>query len=127
MAGRPVDLALEVRNVAAEPWRQAIVRQLNVGNHWLTTDGARHTYDDGRQRLPAVVAPGERAEVTLRVQAPAEPGRYQLVLDVVQEGVRWFADAGSVPLIVAATVVAPEACADRRCGDRSPPPGPARP
>ena len=63
---------------------------INVGNHWLTADGARHTYDDGRQRLPAVVAPGERAEVTLRVQAPAEPGRYQFVLDVVQEGVRWF-------------------------------------
>ena len=109
VAGRPADLALEVRNVAAEPWRQAIVRQLNVGNHWLTSDGARHTYDDGRQRLPSVVAPGGRAEVTLRVQAPDEPGRYQLVLDVVQEGVRWFANAGSVPLIVAATVVAPEA------------------
>jgi SAM-dependent methyltransferase len=133
-AGRPAELVVEVHNLADQPWRQAIVRQLNVGNHWLTADGGRLRFDDGRQRLPAVIPPAGHAEVTLRVQAPEQPGRYRLVLDVVQEGVRWFADAGSVPTDVEVVVVEPDdapagedVALDPRLRDLVDPNGAARP
>ena len=35
------------------------------------------------------------AEVVLEVTAPDRPGRYLLRLDLVNEGVGWFADGGS--------------------------------
>src|SRR5205807_7586880 len=46
------------------------------------------------------VAPGEEIELALPVTAPSVPGRYQLELDMVQDGVGWFAQRGSPTLRV---------------------------
>jgi hypothetical protein len=70
---------------------------MNVGNHWLAPDGRNIVNDDGRARLPARLGAGEACEATLEVVPPAA-GSYVLQLDVVQEGVRWFASAGSPTL-----------------------------
>jgi hypothetical protein len=61
-------------------------------------------YDDaGEERavtargdLPRTLLPGDGAEV--EVNLPVDelaPGRYRLVLDVLQESVAWFGDGGS--------------------------------
>ena len=54
---------------------------------------------------------GERASVDLLVTAPSSPGTYVLQLDVVQEGVRWFGDAGGAVLEAEIRVVETEATA----------------
>jgi len=59
--------------------------------------------DDGRTLLP-MLAPGEATQCTLTIKAPAHPGAYVVELDVVQEKVRWFAQAGSEPARVALVV-----------------------
>ncbi|HZB46144.1 MAG TPA: hypothetical protein VE360_12900, partial [Pyrinomonadaceae bacterium] len=41
------------------------------------------------------VEPGESVELTLRLRAPAEPGRYVLEFDMVSEHLSWFEDLGS--------------------------------
>jgi hypothetical protein len=41
------------------------------------------------------VWPGESVELTLRLRAPAEPGRYVLEFDMVSEHLSWFEDLGS--------------------------------
>ena len=74
--------------------------QLNVGNHWLTSEGASVQRDDGRCPLPHDVAPGSRADVLLGIKAPGVEGRYQLEVDMVQENVGWFAERGSETLRV---------------------------
>jgi hypothetical protein len=38
---------------------------------------------------------GADLSVDLTVHAPSEPGKYVLVIDLVQEGVQWFAGNGS--------------------------------
>src|SRR5687767_9256301 len=45
--------------------------------------------------LPHDVAPGESAVIEMRMDAPAEPGRYRLEFDMVSEHLAWFEDLGS--------------------------------
>jgi hypothetical protein len=45
-----------------------------------------------RTTLKKPLAPGETAEVTLRLLTPWEPGEYRLRITPVQELVAWFGD-----------------------------------
>lgn len=72
--------------------------QIMLGNHWLDEDGMIIILDDGRSRLPYDVPPGESVEILLKVAAPTQPGNYTLEVDLVQEGVAWFAQKGSKAL-----------------------------
>lgn len=84
-------------------------RKIKLANHWFK-DSAMAVQDDGRSELPVAVAPGESIELDLVVTAPAEPGKYELHLDVVQELVSWWADLGS-PVVTVAVDVRAEAVA----------------
>lgn len=68
---------------------------VTVANHWLDRHGKTIALDDGRATLPADLPPGGSAIVQLEVRAPAKSGSYRLEVDLVQEGVTWFADRGS--------------------------------
>jgi ubiquinone/menaquinone biosynthesis C-methylase UbiE len=105
--GSTATIAAEVQNISSEDWLQRRVAQLNLGNHWLSKNKKdTFIYDDGRSRLPGRFGSGERHTVSLDITAPAAPGIYYLELDVVQEGVRWFKDAGSKTALVPVTVQA---------------------
>ena len=78
---------------------------LAAGNRWLKTDGSLLTNMDGRYGLPRDLAPGEEAEVPLGITAPKTPGDYVLEIDVIQEGVAWFAEKGSPTAKTNITVV----------------------
>ncbi len=45
--------------------------------------------------LPRPVAPGESVAVTSEITLPSEPGAYRVHVDLVDEQVTWFAQAGS--------------------------------
>ncbi len=100
-------IQVRVKNISAQDWGQRKVRQLNLGNHWLKTDGTIFINDDGRSRLPGKLQAGASAVLPLTVQAPVEPGEYWLEVDIVQEGVRWFKNAGSRTLSVPVSVMRP--------------------
>ena len=55
----------------------------------------------GRTTLPRSVSPGETVIVELRVP-PEELERGTLAVDLVREGVHWFADRGSRPFVLPA-------------------------
>lgn len=69
--------------------------QIGIGNHWLDAEGREVIHDDGRAPLASDLRPGERREMELTINAPKEPGEYTLEVDVLQEGVSWFALKGS--------------------------------
>lgn len=109
-AGQTYPLTVVVTNLGAANWPAVGVggwTQITVGNHWSTRGGKLLRLDDGRGRLRDDLGPGESTDVTLFVRAPERPGRYRLDVDVVQEGVGWFADSGSViasrPVVVRGT------------------------
>jgi len=96
--GALVDLGVRLRNASPVAWsRFPGDRALQVGNHWCRASGERLLLDDGRAPVPRALAPGERVELSLRVRTPSAVGRYRLEVDLVLEGVAWFADRGSPP------------------------------
>jgi SAM-dependent methyltransferase len=108
-AGVPQTLRVRVRNASPDTWSGARVPdaagQLRLGNHWLDRRGHPIALDDGRAALPRDVAPGETVECSLEVRPPRRPGAYILELDMVQEGVTWFAERGSTVRRVVAFVI----------------------
>lgn len=106
-AGSKLSLKVRVRNISQCEWKQARVHQLNLANRWRSRDSrGLFIADDGRSRLPGRVQAGEEVELQLEISAPLAAGKYHLELDVVQEGVRWFQDAGSKVAQFEAEVIA---------------------
>ena len=98
-AGSPVAVTLRVRNASDRTWSQPESGPLAVGNHWLDATGELMVVqDDGRAPLLQTVAPGFEWPVLLTIKAPAEAGRYVGEIDLVHEGVTWFAHKGSPTL-----------------------------
>jgi SAM-dependent methyltransferase len=94
-ASSSVMLSIEIVNPTNTTWVQREVGAIRAGNHWLDAHGGMLVQDDGRALLPQTCRPGERCAIDLQVRAPAQPGQYLLEIDVVHEGIAWFADRGS--------------------------------
>ena len=76
--------------------------QVSVAARWRDAGGAlldpdAHGVAEHRAGLPRDVEPGATALADLEVRAPERPGDAVLEVDLVQEGVAWFADHGSTP------------------------------
>ena len=69
--------------------------KVNATYHWLKANGELAVWDGIRTDLPADIKRGKSIDVALVIKAPQEPGKYLLVIDLVQEGALWFADTGS--------------------------------
>jgi SAM-dependent methyltransferase len=96
--GAKAVVPVRVTNSSPHPWPAAGKDGwylVTVANHWLDRNGTRVVNDDARAALTADLQPGETAVVELEVRAPDGAGRYQLEVDLVQEGVAWFGDRGS--------------------------------
>jgi hypothetical protein len=102
-AGSIVELGVTVRNTSSAPWPAD--RFVNLGNHWRAVDGALLRNDDGRASLTGTTPPGAEVELALEMQAPDETGPYLVELDLVIEGVAWFADRGSPTTTIEVRVV----------------------
>jgi SAM-dependent methyltransferase len=98
-----------VRNVSNISWPCIGDRDgmyfVRLGNHWLDADLKLLVNDDTRANLPSDLEPGETADLVLQVTAPAAPGDYVLELDMVQEGVAWFAIHGSQTTRITISVI----------------------
>lgn len=98
-AGEKATLRVAVTNLGPVVWpareRSGGKFQVSLGNHWLDPQGKVLTNDDGRAAVLRDLAPGEEAELKLVVNAPRRPGDYLVELDLLQEGVSWFALKGS--------------------------------
>lgn len=99
VAAEPARLEVTVENASPHVWPALPDGRgrygINLANHWLDEGGRLLERDDARGALPYDVAPGKRVTVTFEVMAPRYNGAYWLELDLVQEGVSWFAEQGS--------------------------------
>lgn len=103
-AGSATTVGMTARNVGTARWTAAGGRPVGLG--WQWHDAAGRPYQEPglpvQAALPADVAPGDLVRWDAAMRAPALPGRYTLVVDVMQGGETfgWFSETRSAVLNV---------------------------
>ena len=106
VGGERTQIGVRVTNLSDHVWMQREIGSVQVGNHWFDATGELMvTQDDGRAVIPQTVAPTDSFDVDLTITPPRTAGRYWLEIDVVHEGVSWFAGKGSRPVRIPIDVV----------------------
>ena len=102
-----IRLRARVRNLSTRPFPAHASygrRLVRLGAQLCAADGSVTNRDHARAWLPSTIGPSETRDVPIDVPLPDTPGRYQLKLDLVAEGIDWFEACGSpttsTPLVV---------------------------
>ena len=103
-SGSVVQIRAEVKNTGTALWRPSDDQSgpVRLGPGWVTATGDLNYVP--RQVLPMThhygMLPGESCVVPVSVDAPSEPGRHTLRLQLVAEGVAWFGNSSEVTVEV---------------------------
>jgi hypothetical protein len=87
---RPVFVWLHNGGTVWWSWGMEQQPELRLSYRWRAPDGKLLVADGVRTPLWSRIAPGDTQLVPIVVVAPDEPGRYQLELELIHEGVRRF-------------------------------------
>ncbi|QGG95416.1 hypothetical protein [Actinomarinicola tropica] len=91
-AGATTSVLLAVRNGSSETLHSLGDAPLFASYHLLDADGRPMGIEGERTRFETPLPPGAERILRVRVQAPGEPGRCTVALDLVQEGRTWLRD-----------------------------------
>ena len=95
-----VDLTVDV-TIRNESWRtlksEGVPHPVFVSYRWLDPERRPVVREGRRTPLPRPLESGETCHVGVRIQTPAKSGDYLLEIDIVEEGVTWFSQAGVPP------------------------------
>ncbi|MGH2491139.1 MAG: SpoIID/LytB domain-containing protein, partial [Candidatus Limnocylindria bacterium] len=99
-------VAVTLTNSGNIAWNAAGANPVNLSYHILDGAGRAVVWDGARTSLGGDVLPGQSKTLNLAFTAPGSSGSYTLVVDLVREGIGWFASFGGTPYRVPATVAA---------------------
>jgi acyl carrier protein len=102
--GEAFIVPVEITNLSTYTWQPTAVSGIALANRWLDDSGKVRKHLDGRALLLEALEPGASITLELAARAPAEPGRWTMELDLVDEGVIWFREHGATPSRVSVTV-----------------------
>ena len=101
--GTLIEMRVKVRNISDTTWpgceRGSSNLQIYLGSHWLDANG-KWSREEGRTPLRDDLGPGKEAILKFALNAPTAPGDYNIELDLLQEGITWFAIKGSTPTVI---------------------------
>jgi hypothetical protein len=104
------NVSLDFTNTGTAAWNNVNPNPVNVAYHWKngTCPGTTTAVWDGaRTSLPSQVNGGDSVTaLSAQVNAPAAPGSYCLIFDLVKEGVAWFSSLG-LPTLKRDVIVTP--------------------
>ncbi|KPF75189.1 hypothetical protein IP78_13830 [Brevundimonas sp. AAP58] len=103
-AGSIETLPVAICNFTSAPLGSAAV-ELVVSYHWLNNEASSHEWDGLRTAVPEVIPPNGCLRFAIQVRAPSEPGRYLLKVDLLDEGIGWYAERGASTSQQTVTVV----------------------
>jgi len=96
---------IRVRNVSAETWYASERSGVYLGARWVNPAGRGAKGHDrfvhstrARTAIPSDLKPGQNIELTLVAPVPKKPLHNLVEIDLVDEGISWFSDAGSQPI-----------------------------
>jgi hypothetical protein len=98
-SGDSLILTVRVRNTGRSFWPagQAGRGVVTIGPYVPGPDGSRQELP--RMFLPHALAPGDEIELDVVVPSAAVGDSPQVAIDCVREGIAWFGDIGSTPLV----------------------------
>lgn len=106
MVDHTFNLPCLLHNASSQLWAGSAANPLNLSYHWHDAHGEVVIFDGERTPFAeAGLGAGEVVEVSLKVLAPAVPGKYRLTVTFVQDGVCWFEDRGFEPAVMEVHVV----------------------
>lgn len=98
-------ITVQVQNDSPETWLDSSHSGVYLGFRWLDPDKVGQAcftpylaQTGGTSALPNDLSPGQSVTVSLAVPKPPTAQVNELVVDLVDEGIRWFTEAGSAPL-----------------------------
>jgi molybdenum cofactor biosynthesis enzyme MoaA len=98
-AGTRVAAMLTVENLSSSAWSPDSGHLFRIGL-LLRSDNGRVLEELPGVPLPLeTIPPGGKENVLVDLRLPASPGTYQLFIDVVEDGVCWFSERSSAPLV----------------------------
>jgi SAM-dependent methyltransferase len=101
--GQAAEITLRIYNAGDTTWKhEPGPGWTRLGAHLYRHDAARTVVDFDwlRLPLPTSIQPEQAVDVRALIPPVDEPGDYEIAFDLVVEGQAWFADRGSVPLII---------------------------
>ncbi|MEO1427513.1 MAG: hypothetical protein AAFV71_00335 [Cyanobacteria bacterium J06633_8] len=83
-----------VKNTSSFLWSNTGKNPTNFSYRWLDSNGNLQVFDGDGERtpLPFELSPGESAAINAIIKTPPQPGKYTLILTMVNEHVAWFND-----------------------------------
>ena len=101
--GQEPALSITVTNVGRGFWPSGIGPSFPLGTvtlgPYLSADSGQRV-ELSRVPLPRSLSPGESVGAEVRVPAESFEGGREVGIDLVREGIAWFVDYGSSPLVV---------------------------
>lgn len=96
-ADEDIRAVARVTNTSAHPWPVTGAVKVRLGYRWLASDGttvAEGPRTDFHPDPPAPVPPQATEMVWMHVEAPPQPGLYELELEPIYENISWFSEHG---------------------------------
>ncbi len=107
-AGQIVGVPITLTNTGSQTWPHNGSNGVYVTYHWYNSSWQAVEWGIGMwSALPNDVATGQSVSLTAALKAPSPPGTYNLLWDVVQQGVTWFSGAGAPLMAVSGVTVNP--------------------
>ncbi len=105
--GQMVGVPITLTNTGTQTWPKGGVNPVYVTYHWYNSSGQPVEWGIGlRSSLSQDVPSGQSASLTASLKSPSTPGSYNLLWDMVHEGVSWFSAQGAPLLAVSGITVA---------------------
>lgn len=106
-AGETQRVSLTLTNDGALTWDEEGSKPFHLAARWQTADGQSELPRQPTWALPRAVGPGESITLYVPLSAPARPGTYRLIWDMLHEGVNWFDARGDAQTSSRVVVVGP--------------------
>ena len=107
-ANQQVNVSVTLTNTGSQTWSKGGANPVKISYHWLNAStGAVVVWNGLWSSLPLDIAPGQMVTLTASLQVPLSAGSYNLMWDMVQEGVGWFSGTGVPVLGVSGVTVNP--------------------
>jgi len=104
-AGQKTEFEVEINNEGTMTWISSGDHPIYLTYRMKNQTSEEYISEGKRTALPEAMRPGDSALVMVEIVAPSSAGNYLIVFDMVHEGITWFEEKGSMPLVIGLKVI----------------------